>query len=124
MRLHPGSPDNQGRAVVSPIEDDRSFEFLTAPEGVVAALHAAAHSSRPVEDRPTFLRCSNTPDGLKVLDVGLGKHEEDADAPQRWQAVTAWWEEAQRAPEPPAQAQRPGRSSRRKSVEPDLFAGH
>lgn len=116
MRLHPEPGDTPGRAVVSPVGDDKNLQVLTAPERLVAALHAAADPKRPAAERLTHLRCAASRGALKVVAVGLGENKEDPATPGRWENIATWWEQAKRTVQlaPAAPAPKPG-------PEPELF---
>lgn len=116
MRLHPEAGDTPGRAVVSPVGDDKNLQVLTAPERLVAALHAAADPKRPAAERLTHVRCAASRGALKVVAVGLGENKEEPGTPSRWENIATWWEQAKKSLQSPQPAPSP-----RSSPEPELF---
>ncbi|MGH7997772.1 MAG: hypothetical protein ACREFX_15615, partial [Opitutaceae bacterium] len=114
MRLHPPTSDHPGRAVVSPVEDDKNLQVVIAPERLVRALHAAAVRERGPDERVTYLKCSVARGGLKIVAVGLGEKPDGEASPARWKDIEAWWAAAQKAPAAKAPSVVSG-------AEPELF---
>jgi hypothetical protein len=106
MRLNPEVPEQPNRAPVSPVDSADNLQILVAPERLLRTMRSAAATSRPIENRLTYLRCAMGKNGLKVVEVGLGEGKENN--PARWAEVAHWSaEQAEKSPSPKRSASAP-----------------